>query len=99
MSDKKDSSNLFTRIQDLIQYISKKFFHLLNGIINSANYKSYLGSLLIFFFVVLIMLINLTNVSSKNMQILVLSISGILLSIFYFFVYSHSLICLKIKMY
>ena len=89
MSDKKDSSNLFTRIQDLIQYISKKFFHLLNGIINSANYKSYLGSLLIFFFVVLIMLINLTNVSSKNMQILVLSISGILLSIFYFFVYRN----------
>ena len=90
MSDKKDdSSNLFTRIQDLIQYISKKFFHLLNGIINSANYKSYLGSLLIFFFVVLILLINLTNVSSKNMQILVLSISGILLSIFYFFVYRN----------
>ena len=83
------SSNLLIRIQDLIKYISKKFFHLLNSIVNSANYKSYMSSLLIFIFVVLILLFNSTNISGKSMQLLILSISGILLTIFYFFVYRN----------
>tara|TARA_R110001592_G_scaffold9607_11_gene50875 strand:+ start:5713 stop:7215 length:1503 start_codon:yes stop_codon:yes gene_type:complete len=82
-------TQLFTKLINLIEYISKHFYHLLNGIINSTNYKSYLASLFILIFVVLIILINLTNVSGKSVQILLLSISGILLSIFYFFVYRN----------
>jgi hypothetical protein len=89
MSDIKDkfknvSSSLFTKLSDTIKYIIKNFYHLLNDIINSTRY---IASLLIIIFIILIVLINLTNISGKNIQILVLAISGILLSIFYFFIY------------
>jgi hypothetical protein len=78
------SSSLFTKLTDTIKYIIKNYYHLLNDIINSTRY---IGSLLIFIFIILIVLINLTNISGKSTQILVLAISGILLSIFYFFIY------------
>ena len=50
-------TQLFTKLINLIEYISKHFYHLLNGIINSTNYKSYLASLFILIFVVLILLV------------------------------------------
>jgi hypothetical protein len=78
------SSSLFTKLTDTIKYIIKNFYNLLNDIINSTRY---IASLLIFIFIILIVLINLTNISGKSRQILVLAISGILLSFLYFFIY------------
>ena len=78
------SSSLFTKLTDTIKYIIKNYYHLLNDIINSTGY---IASLLIFIFIILIILINLTKISGKTTQILVLAISSVLLSIFYFFIY------------
>ena len=78
----KESLNLLTNINNFIVSI-------LDNIVNSSNYKYYISTILTLVFILIVILINLTNISDKQVQIIMLSVGGLLLSIFYFFVYRN----------
>lgn len=85
----KVSGNLFNRLVDLKKYIEEQLASILHIIVNSEKYKYYISILLTLVFILLVILINLSKVSEKNTQLIILSVGGILLSFFYFFVYRN----------
>lgn len=87
-------SSLYDFLIDNIRYVINRLNELPDKIINSSYYKSYISIILTLVFVLLVVLINLTNqnltnLSNKYIQIITLLLAGILLSIFYFFVYRN----------
>ena len=93
-----DSNSKITDTSNSIWKKLKEFFmdlyNLLPGliefIVNSKNYYKYnISILLTLVFIIIILLINYLNINNKNTQILTLLTGGILLSIFYFFIYRN----------
>ena len=83
------SSSLYNIFKNNINYIIEKFYLILNGVINSSNYKYYISILLTLVFIILVILTNLINVPDKYLQVISLFFGGFLLSIFYFFIYRN----------
>ena len=82
-------SEIFNLLIQKYQYLKNNSYKILNSIVNSKNYKYYIGILLTLVFILLIVLTNLINVPDKYIQIISLLLGGIILSIFYFFVYRN----------
>ena len=81
--------SLLLQLKKKYEYIRDNLYGIVDGVINSNNYKYYVGILLTLVFIVLIVLTNLINVPSKYIQIISLLLGGIIISIFYFFVYRN----------
>ena len=81
--------SLLLELKKKYEYIRDNLYGIVDGVINSNNYKYYVGILLTLVFIVLIVLTNLINVPSKYIQIISLLLGGIIISIFYFFVYRN----------
>ena len=86
---KEIKGGIFSMLIDNYRYIRDNFYKILDGVINSKNYKYSVGFLLTLVFILLIVLTNLINVPDKYIQIITLLLGGIIISIFYFFVYRN----------
>ena len=97
MSSQESINNKFEKVKGGIfkiliekyKYFRNKFYHIIDGIINSSNYKYTVSFILTLVFILLVVLINLINIPDKYIQIITLFFGGILFSIFYFFVYRN----------
>ena len=99
MVDKKDininnqiqkiQGDVFSILIDKYRLIRDNLYKILDGVVNSNNYKYYVGILLTLILILLIILINLINIPDKYVQIIALVLGGIIISIFYFFVYRN----------
>jgi len=85
----KISRDIFSILIDKFRFIKDQFANILNIIVNSTNYKYYISILLTLVFILLVILTNLINVPDKYVQIISLLLGGIIISIFYFFVYRN----------
>tara|TARA_X000000368_G_scaffold404237_1_gene380047 strand:+ start:2235 stop:3869 length:1635 start_codon:yes stop_codon:yes gene_type:complete len=85
----KISRDIFSILIDKFRFIKDQFANILNIIVNSPNYKYYISILLTLVFILLVILTNLINVPDKYVQIISLLLGGIIISIFYFFVYRN----------
>lgn len=85
----KIQGGIFSILKKQYEDIRDNLYVIVDGVINSNNYKYYIGILLTLVFIVLIVLTNLINVPSKYIQIISLLLGGIIISIFYFFVYRN----------
>ena len=85
----KIQGGIFSILIDKYRLIRDNLYKILDGVVNSNNYKYYVGILLTLILILLIVLTNLINVPDKYVQIISLVLGGIIISIFYFFVYRN----------
>jgi len=85
----KIARDIFSILMQKLKVIRDYFASIANIIVNSPNYKYYLSILLTLVFILLVILTNLINVPDKYIQIISLLLGGIIISIFYFFVYRN----------
>tara|TARA_B100000900_G_scaffold415278_1_gene444562 strand:- start:1727 stop:3304 length:1578 start_codon:yes stop_codon:yes gene_type:complete len=86
---KKITGDIFSLLMQKYKFIGEYIVNKLDNVVNSQNYKYYISILLTLVFILLVILTNLINVPDKYVQIISLLLGGIILSIFYFFVYRN----------
>tara|TARA_Y100001970_G_C14244717_1_gene867307 strand:- start:2916 stop:4445 length:1530 start_codon:yes stop_codon:yes gene_type:complete len=84
------SNSIWKKLKEFFMDLYNLLVGLIEFIVNSKNYYKYnISILLTLVFIIIISLINYLNINNKNTQILTLLTGGILLSIFYFFIYRN----------